>query len=72
MPPASGFQPLPPGDEHEPTAAELAAVVDACYDEMDIVGMGENDPGVVGPGEFCSPRHRVPCDSRDEGSNCVG
>jgi hypothetical protein len=33
------FQPLPPGDEHEPTAAELAAVVDACYDEMDIVGM---------------------------------
>ena len=26
----------------------------------------------VGPGGYCSPRHRVPFDSRDEGSKCVG
>ena len=44
---------MPSGAEHEPTPEELAAVVDACYADMDIVGMGENDPGVVfgGAGE---------------------
>jgi hypothetical protein len=26
----------------------------------------------VGPGECCSPRHRVQFNSRDEGSKCVG
>jgi len=43
----------PRRERPDSTAAELAAVVDACYDEMDIVGMGENDPGVVfgGAGE---------------------
>ena len=25
----------------------------------------------VGPGRYCSPRHRVPFNSRDEGSKCV-
>uniref|UniRef100_A0A7S0SPP3 Radical SAM core domain-containing protein n=1 Tax=Mantoniella antarctica TaxID=81844 RepID=A0A7S0SPP3_9CHLO len=53
MPASSGFRPLLPGLEHEPLPEELAAVVDACYENMDIVGMGENDPGVVfgGAGE---------------------
>lgn len=53
MPPTSGFQLLPDGLENEPTPEELAAIVDACYADMDIVGMGENDPGVVfgGAGE---------------------
>jgi TatD DNase family protein len=50
MPPSSLFVPL---RDPEPDAAELAAVVDACYQNIDIVGMGENDPGVVfaGAGE---------------------
>ena len=26
----------------------------------------------VRPGEYWSPRHRMPFDSRDEGSKCVG
>ncbi len=26
---------------------------------------------VVGPGGYCSPRHRVPLNSRNEGSKCV-
>ena len=26
----------------------------------------------AGPGAYCLPRHRVPFNSRDEGSNCVG
>jgi len=26
----------------------------------------------VGPARCCSPRHRMPLDSRDEGSECVG
>lgn len=53
MPPASRFQLLPDDLESEPTPEELAAIVDACYADMDIVGMGENDPGVVfaGAGE---------------------
>ena len=54
MPIESGFVRLPEGVQHEPTPAELAAVVEACYDvREDIVGMGENDPGVVfgGAGE---------------------
>ena len=52
MPDSSGFL-LLPDDAPEPTSDELAAVVDACYADMDIVGMGENDPGVVfaGAGE---------------------
>lgn len=50
MPPTSGFREL--GDP-EPDANELAAVVDECYRNTEIVGMGENDPGVVfaGAGE---------------------
>jgi MoaA/NifB/PqqE/SkfB family radical SAM enzyme len=52
MPSTSLFVPFPKGAA-EPTAVELAAVVDACYQHGDIVGMGENDPGVVfaGAGE---------------------
>ena len=52
MPESSGFL-LLPTDAPEPTSDELAAVVDACYADADIVGMGENDPGVVfaGAGE---------------------
>ena len=46
MPESSGFL-LLPTDAPEPTSDELAAVVDACYADADIVGMGENDPGVV-------------------------
>jgi hypothetical protein len=46
MPESSGFI-LLPDDAPEPTSDELAAVVDACYADMDIVGMGENDPGVT-------------------------
>jgi len=26
----------------------------------------------LGPGRYCSPRHRVPYKSTDEGSKCVG
>ena len=52
MPSTSLFVPLPKGAA-EPTAVELAAVVDAWYQHGDIVGMGENDRGVVfaGAGE---------------------
>ena len=50
MPPSSGFALL---SDPEPDAKELAAVVDAAYERAEIVGMGENDPGVVfaGAGE---------------------
>jgi len=26
----------------------------------------------VGPARYCSPRHRLPFNSRNEGSTCVG
>jgi TatD family-associated radical SAM protein len=44
------FHPL--GDS-EPTAAELAAIIDDHYKNLDIIGMGENDAGVsfAGMGE---------------------
>ena len=29
-------------------------------------------PVTVGPGTYCSPRHRMPCNSTKEGSECVG
>ena len=50
MPPSSGFALL---SDPEPDANELAAIVDATYERAEIVGMGENDPGVVfaGAGE---------------------
>jgi hypothetical protein len=50
MPPSSGFALL---SDPEPDASELAAIVDATYERAEIVGMGENDPGVVfaGAGE---------------------
>ena len=50
MPPSSGFALL---SDPEPDAKELAAIVDATYERAEIVGMGENDPGVVfaGAGE---------------------
>jgi hypothetical protein len=35
-------------------------------------GLAEGRVGVVGPGGCCSPRHRVPFNSRDEASQCVG
>jgi TatD family-associated radical SAM protein len=49
MPPQTGFQPLDEGAP-EPTADELAAVVDAAYSSEEarqIIGTGENDAGVV-------------------------
>jgi hypothetical protein len=42
----SNFSPLGEGAA-EPSATELAAVVDRAYDGADIIGMGENDPGVT-------------------------
>ena len=50
MPPSSGFALL---SDPEPDASELAAIVDATYERAEIMGMGENDPGVVfaGAGE---------------------
>ena len=44
MPPSSGFALL---SDPEPDAKELAAIVDATYERAEIVGMGENDPGVT-------------------------
>jgi pyruvate-formate lyase-activating enzyme len=43
----SNFSPLGGQGAAEPSATELAAVVDRAYDGLDIVGMGENDPGVT-------------------------
>ena len=43
----SNFSPLGGKGAAEPSATELAAVVDRAYDGLDIVGMGENDPGVT-------------------------
>lgn len=50
MPPSSGFAFL---SDPPPDAKELVAIVDATYERAEIVGMGENDPGVVfaGAGE---------------------
>ena len=46
MPTTSGFQHL--GGDREPSALQLAAVVDAHYsNNVDIIGMGENDGGVA-------------------------
>lgn len=48
MPEDSNFAPLPEG--YEPSAEDLAAVVDAAYAEdprKKILGMGENDEGVI-------------------------
>jgi hypothetical protein len=28
--------------------------------------------GRAGPGRYCPPRHTMPCNSRNEGSKCVG
>jgi TatD family-associated radical SAM protein len=50
MPADSFFRPYrdPPHIlSKEPEAEELAEVVDMFYDKLEIVGMGENDPGVV-------------------------
>lgn len=46
MPPSSGFELLPDGDENLPKASELALIIDDVYRDLEIVGMGENDPGV--------------------------
>lgn len=50
MPPESFFVPYPDPPHslsREPEAEELADVVDLFYEKLEIVGMGENDPGVV-------------------------
>jgi len=41
-----GFEPLPDGGE-EPSAAQLAAVVVRAYEDIEIIGMGENDGGIT-------------------------
>ena len=46
MPPESFFVPYSE-PYREPEAEELADVVDLFYEKLEIVGMGENDPGVV-------------------------
>jgi pyruvate-formate lyase-activating enzyme len=50
MPPSSAFTSL---KDYEPTALELADLVDQHYENLEIVGMGENDKGVsfAGMGE---------------------
>ena len=50
MPADSFFRPYrdPPHSlSKEPEAEELAEVLDMFYDKLEILGMGENDPGVV-------------------------
>mmetsp|Transcript_39342 Transcript_39342/g.77548 ORF Transcript_39342/g.77548 Transcript_39342/m.77548 type:complete len:225 (+) Transcript_39342:3-677(+) len=49
------FQPL---RDDEPTAAELASIVDDHYENLKIIGMGENDPGVSFAG-FGEPTQRI-------------
>jgi hypothetical protein len=34
--------------------------------------MGNATVRMVGPGGYCSSRHRMPVNPRDEGSECVG
>jgi len=35
-------------------------------------GLGGGAPKKVGPARYCSPRHRMPFNSRNEGSSYVG
>ena len=43
---------------------------DVCTSEMEILATGIE--GVkAGPGGYCLPRHRMPFNSRNEGSRCI-
>ena len=67
------------------TAAATAASADLFVDEEDVKltcpisfsrltvpAKGAACRHTVGPAGYCSPRHTVPCNSRNEGSKCVG
>ena len=54
---------------------EGTAATDKAKEAKAKTGKGTKKPPApheVGPGGCCSPRHRVPFNSRDEGSECVG
>ena len=56
--------------EYDAMNAEAAAVHQKFRAEMK--RRVANFAADVGPAGYCPPRHRVPFNSRDEGSECVG